>query len=256
MVTGKQYAAKVLEVLDLEPKAGYILGKANVLWTARAQENMNKTTESKYEGARKYGKKWIGHRVWDCSGLTSERAKVFGLKFHHGSNSSWRYDCQKKGKLEKNMELPEGAWVYTGNDSDKPHIGIYTGNGKVTEASGTNAGVIQTKLHSGKWKYWGLGKGITFDFIPGQEKTPEVVKPPEEKTEPVVVTYPTIKKGSRGELVVQLQLLLARAGWNLKVDGIFGVKTKAAVKEFQEQHNLVVDGIVGPKTWGELVKIK
>lgn len=250
MVTGKQYAAKVLEVLDLEPKAGYILGKANVLWTARAQENMNKTTESKYEGARKYGKKWIGHRVWDCSGLTSERAKVLGLKFHHGSNSSWRYDCQKKGKLEKNMELPEGAWVYTGNDSDKPHIGIYTGNGKVTEASGTNAGVIQTKLHSGKWKYWGLGKGITFDFIPG-EKLVET-KP----SNPATITYPTLRKGSKGELVTQLQDLLSKDGADLKIDGIFGPITQNAVKDFQKKHGLVVDGIVGPKTWAELIKIK
>ena len=256
MITGKQYAEKVLEVYNLKPKAGYIWGKAGITWTAKAQENMNKTTESKYAQARKYGSKWIGHKVWDCSGLTSERGKQFGLSFHHGSNSSWKYDCAYKGVLTDDMELPEGAWVYTGTDSDKPHIGTYTGDGKVTEAAGTYQGVIQTKLHGGKWKYWGLGKGITFDFIPGQEKPPEVVKPPEKKTEPVVVTYPTIKKGSRGELVVQLQLLLSRAGWNLKVDGIFGVKTKAAVKEFQEQHNLVVDGIVGPKTWGELVKIK
>ncbi len=34
----------------------------------------------------------------------------------------------------------------------------------------------------------------------------------------------------------------------LVVDGRMGPKTKAAVKAFQQAHNLVVDGIVGPQT--------
>ena len=33
------------------------------------------------------------------------------------------------------------------------------------------------------------------------------------------------------------------------VDGRFGAKTEAAVKELQEQAALEVDGIVGPATW-------
>ncbi|MDT8719667.1 peptidoglycan-binding protein [Clostridium sp. 19966] len=32
---------------------------------------------------------------------------------------------------------------------------------------------------------------------------------------------------------------------------MFGGKTLAAVNAFQSSHNLVVDGIVGPKTWGQ-----
>ena len=157
------------------------------------------------------------------------------------------------------MELPIGAKVYTGTTAKKPHIGVYTGDGLVTEASGTLAGVIQTKLHGGKWKFWGLGKGITYDFIPG--KTKETEKPAEKQTEkkeekPATTpsSYPTIRKGSRGELVTQLQDLLSKDGYNLKVDGIFGPITLSCVKEFQKKHNLVVDGIVGPKTWAALIK--
>ena len=54
----------------------------------------------------------------------------------------------------------------------------------------------------------------------------------------------TIKKGSRGNDVKHLQTYL-----HLMADGIFGPLTEEAVKEFQKSHGLVVDGIVGAKTW-------
>jgi len=38
----------------------------------------------------------------------------------------------------------------------------------------------------------------------------------------------------------------------LIVDGDFGAKTEARVKDFQRNNNLTVDGIVGPKTWQAL----
>jgi hypothetical protein len=41
-------------------------------------------------------------------------------------------------------------------------------------------------------------------------------------------------------------------GSGLKVDGIFGNNTLSAVKSFQKSRGLVVDGVVGPKTWGAL----
>lgn len=56
-----------------------------------------------------------------------------------------------------------------------------------------------------------------------------------------------LKKGSRGNDVKTLQRLL-----HLYEDGIFGALTEEAVKEFQEAHGLVADGIVGKKTWEAL----
>lgn len=59
----------------------------------------------------------------------------------------------------------------------------------------------------------------------------------------------TLKRGSKGEDVKFLQSLLF-----LKQDGIFGPLTEEGVKHFQEEHNLVVDGIVGEKTWSALTR--
>lgn len=62
----------------------------------------------------------------------------------------------------------------------------------------------------------------------------------------------TTRRGSRGEAVRQTQARLAERGWIIVVDGIFGTKTDKTVKQFQAEKKLVVDGIVGPKTWSAL----
>ncbi|CCE00062.1 N-acetylmuramoyl-L-alanine amidase [Bradyrhizobium sp. STM 3809] len=59
---------------------------------------------------------------------------------------------------------------------------------------------------------------------------------------------PTLRRGARGDLVRQLQNDLRIE----KIDGIFGAGTEAALREFQRQHNMVPDGIAGPKTWAAL----
>ena len=64
-----------------------------------------------------------------------------------------------------------------------------------------------------------------------------------------------LKHGSRGEDVKRLQKLLNARGLCPKpiaLDGIFGRTTLDAVKKFQRQAKLPVDGIVGGKTWDKL----
>ncbi len=64
---------------------------------------------------------------------------------------------------------------------------------------------------------------------------------------------PTLRSGSRGEMVKTLQTMLnAVSGAGLTVDGGFGSKTLAAVKSFQRSRGLAVDGVVGAKTWAAL----
>jgi hypothetical protein len=64
-----------------------------------------------------------------------------------------------------------------------------------------------------------------------------------------------LRRGSKGPDVSRLQQLLNQKltpSPELAVDGDFGEKTLAAVRAFQLQHDLDPDGVVGPKTWGEL----
>ena len=66
--------------------------------------------------------------------------------------------------------------------------------------------------------------------------------------------YSQVSYGSRGSDVKKLQEKLNSNGYSLDVDGVFGPKTQSAVKDYQKKNNLVVDGIVGEKTWGEIDK--
>ena len=62
--------------------------------------------------------------------------------------------------------------------------------------------------------------------------------------EPIDFTlFGFVKYGSKGKGVKMIQQKL-----NLEDDGIFGKETEISVKAWQKNHNLVPDGIVGPKT--------
>lgn len=61
--------------------------------------------------------------------------------------------------------------------------------------------------------------------------------------------------GSRGAEVARLQELLNRylqSPSRLKVDGIFGIRTEAAVRSYQSSLGLSADGIAGERTWDAL----
>lgn len=65
---------------------------------------------------------------------------------------------------------------------------------------------------------------------------------------------PTLRVGARGPWVVKLQDLLNKHGARLKVDGVFGPATKAAVMTFKRAHGWRVDGAAGPRVWRWLQK--
>lgn len=62
----------------------------------------------------------------------------------------------------------------------------------------------------------------------------------------------TLRQGSKGDEVKQLQEMLKSRGAQLDADGNYGPKTAAAVRAFQEEQKISTDGIAGPETWGKL----
>jgi N-acetylmuramoyl-L-alanine amidase CwlA len=69
---------------------------------------------------------------------------------------------------------------------------------------------------------------------------------------------PLLRNGSRGASVKAMQLLLIGYGFSCGgygADGIFGTATDSAVRGFQKDMGLAVDGYCGPDTWAQLLGV-
>ena len=254
VISTEALIAKFQHALDND--WGYIWGTAGVMWTAARQAQLEQTTDSDRESGRKYGKKWIGHTVADCSGLFAWAFKMLGGYMYNGSNTMWDKYCTAKGELIKGkrddgQELKPGTAIFTHNKNTgkRGHVGLYIGNGWVIEASGTINGVIRSKLTISKWVEWGELKGVNYESAPA-----DIITDPEDN-----MTYGTLKKGAKGPVVKYAQQLLMDHGYSLPkygADGDYGSETVSAVKAFQKANGLTADGIIGKKTWEKLLAEK
>jgi peptidoglycan hydrolase-like protein with peptidoglycan-binding domain len=68
-----------------------------------------------------------------------------------------------------------------------------------------------------------------------------------------ILPWPLTTEGDSEHPVQTLQHLLRARAQRVTVDGIFGPRTTAAVRAFQQSKGLAVDGDVGPLTWAAIV---
>lgn len=219
---------------------GYIWGKSGQKWTQANQDNATRAMTVKY------GAKWVGKIVADCSGLFVWAYKQLGAKIYHGSNTIWKkYTTDRKGKVSDLVTIRPGTAVfqYRESDGNRHHIGLYIGGGMCIEAKGTAYGVVKSEL--AQWDEYGELTDVDYTGMP---------------EEPVVQSRRTLRKGSSGADVEYLQKLLKAEGYDLGnsgpkgdgVDGKFGSETLSAVRAYQHDHGLTPDGIVGKQTWAAL----
>ena len=235
---------------------GYIWGTAGEQWTEAKQKVLEQTTDADRAQGRAYGSKWIGHTVADCSGLFSWAFKKLGGYMYHGSDTMYKKYCTAKGELKKGRRtdraaLKPGTAVFVWNGKTYSHVGLYTGDNTVIEAMSTVNGVTTSRVTAGKWTHWGELAGVDYVNAGNEQLIMNNEQLKERKS------YKTIRKGCKGEMVKECQTLLEQHGYSVGpwgIDGDFGKDTLAAVKAFQKDRGLEVDGIVGKMTWRELMK--
>ena len=146
---------------------GYIWGTAGKLWTAELQANPPD------DMARKYGSKWIGHMVADCSGVMVYIWRRHGLAISHGSNSIARKYC---GKMTTLPHPGYAAFKHKAQDTDKYpdgrgdyyHIGIVDEKAEgVYESQGTIAGFQHTPVS--RWDWFAPFDDVRYTNEPPQE---------------------------------------------------------------------------------------
>ena len=179
-------------------------------------------------------------RIFDCRGFTYWiLMAVYNWELQGvGCASQWNNEknWKAKGAIADGIPADTLVCLFYRNPKDKnvmDHTGLAY-NGETVECSGT---VIYSKTINKKWEYWAVPACVGGDVpVPAP-------------------TRPTLRRGSSGEYVTWVQTKLIQLGYNLQpygADGKFGAKTEAAVKDFQRDHDLNSDGIVGPKTYEAL----
>ena len=187
----------------------------------------------------------------DCSSAVRAAIKA-AAGIDIGSNTSAQINNRTKGLIvdetsgnqpnEANLK-PGDCLYFKGNKSHPMsvgHVEMYIGDGKVAgHGSGTGPKIRSMKDYcnsrTGSSRYFMAIRWILDDDSDGGR--------------------PTLKKGSYGAFVTELQNMLLQLGFNLGsygVDGDFGEDTEAAVLAFQANNKLQETGIVDADDWAKL----
>ena len=110
-----------------------------------------------------------------------------------------------------------------------PKIFQYSSKGQLDGYSG-NLDLDIAYMDGAEWLSYTQGKVI--------------VKEPEDHGS---FDLPIIRRGSSGKAVKLWQVILGFKGSD--IDGLFGIITQEETRQFQLEHDLKVDGIVGAKSW-------
>lgn len=191
------------------------------------------------------GCKWYpGGRTlfFDCRGFTRwVLARVSISLQGAGATSQWNTTANwsEKGEIA-NIPMDKVCCVFMKSGTSMSHTGLHVGNGRIIHCSGE---VKEGKITDKGWTHYAIPNGLNGD-VPMPTPTPTPTP-----------THKTVRKGSSGDDVVYVQTRLIQLGYDLSpygADGKFGAKTESAVKAFQKDNGLTVDGIVGIKTYSAL----
>jgi len=177
-------------------------------------------------------------RCFDCRGYTYWLCAQVDIRINGaGATSQWNDNNNwiEKGSIS-DMPMDKVCVVFWRDKSDSKvmaHTGMYLGNGDIIHCSGT---VKKGKPSDKGWTDYAIPVGLE-GSDPGKK--------------------PTLRNGSSGAYVVELQQDLIRLGYSVGktgADGKFGKNTEAGVKAFQKNHNLKQDGIVSDDVWEAIEK--
>ena len=177
----------------------------------------------------------------DCQGFVKQVMSRFGISFTGGGcTSMWGAagNWTAKGPI-KELPANQVCCVFMQNGSTMSHIGIHIGGGQIIHCSGT---VKRGKTTDRGWTHYAIPKEMEGE-VPVPTPTPGE-------------DFPTLRKGAAGEYVTLLQTKLIQKGYDLVpygADGKYGNKTMEAVKQFQRDNGLQVDGITGRNTWAAIM---
>lgn len=187
------------------------------------------------------GCKWENALAFDCRGFTYWCLLTgYGKKLQGGGcTSQWGYKINwaRQGEIKDMPDLVCCVYQYRGGKFQ--HTGIHIGGGKVIHCS---AGVQWGDTSDKAWTHYAIPAGLYTAEEIAAAGAVKADKPSE------VVVF-NLRRGSKGADVTRLQQALNALGYDCgEADGIFGAATEKAIRAFQADNGLAVDGIAGKVT--------
>ena len=140
--------------------------------------------------------------------------------------------CSERGPIAQIPDIP-GLLVH------KPgHIGVYVGDGYTIEMKGFAYDCVMNKVTAGPWTEWGRLPASILMYVDADTGV----------AAQWTLGGRTLKRGCVGADVKELQEALMALGYALNLygaDGDYGEETEKAVRAFQRDQGLDVDGVFG-----------
>lgn len=129
------------------------------------------------------------------------------------------------------------------------YAGVGESTGIVFNAADTNNITVALRFHaSNPWWPYARATDNNGDYVYGRIPVYQIRYTPNLMIQSMFTSY-TLVSGDRGSAITCLQMMLDRVGCDPgTIDGIWGTNTTNAVKAFQRQMGITVDGKVGPTT--------
>lgn len=195
------------------------------------------------------GCKWQGKLAFDCRGFTYWCLLQAGITIKGGGATSQYNTAANWVQRGEIGDMPDVVCcVFQRRNGRMQHTGLHIGGGKVIHCS---AGVQWGDTSDKAWTHYAILAGLYSAEEIAAAGKPETEKPdPAKPAESVVFN---LRRGSKSADVTKLQTALNAQGYDCgAADGIFGAKTEAAVRAFQKDNGLAVDGIAGKDTQAAL----
>ncbi|MDR3052870.1 MAG: N-acetylmuramoyl-L-alanine amidase [Coriobacteriales bacterium] len=123
---------------------------------------------------------------------------------------------------------------------------------EIQRAVGAGVDGIWGKETDAKVRAYQASHGLVVDGIVGPATMAKIRSGAQAPAAAAPSTRRLLRRGSTGSDVKELQQALRGRGYSIAADGIFGSATDVAVRSWQRQCKLSVDGIAGPKTYASL----
>ena len=250
---------------------GSVSGLSKETLTTIVKEFCDTIKKAGYKAGVYANKSWLNNKldveqlkeytIWSAVyGKNDGKVPEDSVKYA-GKHEIWQYTSNGyvegiTGRVDMNIMYEDIETEQTQKPNIEQPVQTFTGDENIKEIQHSlnekyNIGIEEDGYYGPKTKA-GLVKGLQTELNNQFKKSLNVDGIFGTKTKETCIN---VRQGAKGNITYLIQAMLYCKGYNTNgVEGIFGKGTTSAVRKFQTENGIAVDGIVGKNTFEKLFK--